>query len=105
MQEFFKSNTGPPLLLLEFLPIAPLTRCFTSRFSCAGDFFWKLRDSPPSIMSTLKLNSKVKREIDFMLVTYEEILLSRLKYQSIWKCAERLKDYTEVSQLHGVVAF
>ena len=40
-----------------------------------------------------------------MLVTYEEILLFRLKFQAIRSNgAKRLKDYTEVSQLERSVA-
>lgn len=40
-----------------------------------------------------------------MLITYEEILLSRFKLQAIGKSANRLKDYTEESQLQRSVAF
>lgn len=46
-----------------------------------------------------------RRDTPGHFLTYEEIFLSRLKYQAIGKGADRLKDYTEESQLQRSVAF
>ena len=40
-----------------------------------------------------------------MLVTYEEIILSTLKFQAIRQGAKPMKEYTEESQLPRSVAF